>query len=229
VAPWLAHLRSHLPAAREGTDPEGVHQVRVAIARVRVWLELGGWSVLHDDLRQVRTVAAAVRDLDVQLALELPPDYVAALTAERALAQRALVSVLDEHRVESVFAALGNLPPVSRRHARRGLRAFARRALRRGGALAWDDYAALHSLRRAVRRVRFALEWLGLPSAPFDKVQQDLGDTCDVWVALRGSPRVARLSAHPAHRRALTWQLAAATRRARRTWQDCRDALEGLA
>jgi CHAD domain-containing protein len=61
-------LLATVPAARAGADPEGVHQLRVAVVHLRVWLDMGGWRVLHDDLRWLRAIAARVRDLDVQLA-----------------------------------------------------------------------------------------------------------------------------------------------------------------
>ncbi|HEU4743256.1 MAG TPA: CHAD domain-containing protein, partial [Meiothermus sp.] len=63
IAPtrWLLHLENHLPVARKGADPEGVHQVRVAGRRLRVWLELGGYQVLHDDLRWLVRGAGKVR------------------------------------------------------------------------------------------------------------------------------------------------------------------------
>ena len=37
VAPWLEHLERHLPVARLGGDPEGVHHLRVAAQRLRTW------------------------------------------------------------------------------------------------------------------------------------------------------------------------------------------------
>lgn len=220
VDPWLGHLCRYVPVARAGRDAEGVHQLRIAIARIRVWLELGGWRILHDDLRGLRRVAGAVRDVDVRLGYAAPAGYVGALAAARDRAQEALASALEEARVATVVTALHNLPTVERRHARRVLGTFAREALRRGRSLRWDDYPTLHGFRRLVRRVRFTLEWLGRSAPRLTEAQRRLGDACDAWVDLRsvaGLPPVPR-----DYRREQKRRLAATTQLARRSWHDCR-------
>lgn len=229
LRPWLEHLLGHLPMARAGADPEGIHQVRVAIARIRVWLEIGGWRVLHDDLRRLRAVAASVRDLDVQLGRNMPVSYAAELHAERASARQALLAALDDTRLESLVSALGNMPPVRRRRARKSLARFARRAMVRGRVLPRKDYARLHALRRSVRRVRFALDWLGEPSDELVKLQDALGEFGDVWVAFRRASRGRESSQVREHRGALKRELRVTAGAARRAWKRARSTLEGLA
>ncbi len=228
LQPWLAHFCRHVPVVRADRGAEGVHQLRIAIARIRVWLELGGWRILHDDLRELRRIAGAVRDVDVRLGYVVPSesDYASALVAERGRAQTALASALEAARVERVVAALRNLPPVSPRRARRVLRTFAHEAVRRGRSLEWDHYAALHAFRRIVRRVRFSLEWLGRSAPRFVEAQKRLGDACDAWIDLRG---VARLPLVPrGYEREQKRRLTATTDLARRSWHDCRTDMDAL-
>ena len=221
-------MLAHVPVARAGTDPEGVHQVRIAIARIRVWLEIGGWRVLDDDLRRLRTIAAPVRDLDVQLARTLPAVYAAELHAERVIARRALVAALDGPRFESIVTALGTMPPVRRRRARKSLERLVHRAIVRGRELPRKDYARLHALRRSVRRVRFALEWLGKPTDELVKLQEALGEFGDAWVAFRRAGQ-GQSSQVREHARALKRELRVTARAARRAWRRTQSALEELA
>ena len=39
---------------------------------------------------------------------------------------------------------------------------------------------ALHALRRKLRRVRYAREWLGLDASVHERAQEALGAVCDV-------------------------------------------------
>jgi inorganic triphosphatase YgiF len=73
----LAHLLANEPAARDGSDPEGVHQVRVALRRLRSVLVLfrpvlppEAAQRLGEELRWLAGETGPARDLDVFL-LEL--------------------------------------------------------------------------------------------------------------------------------------------------------------
>jgi len=229
LTPWLDHLRIHVAIAKRGHDPEGVHQVRVAVARLRVWLDLGGWRVLHDDLRWLRARAAPVRDLDVQLARELPPAYAERLRAEHRLAREALVRALQTDRLHALLSALAVLPPLSASEARDGLERLTRRTLALGRALPRDGYACLHAVRRSVRRVRFALEWLGQPSDEIVRLQDALGAFGDAFVAVRYAKEHGRGPEMAEHRRVLDRELRDAARKARAVWRRARPVLEALA
>lgn len=187
ATPWLQRLVDSIPIARAGQDPEGVHQLRVAIARLRVWLFLGRWQALRDDLRWLREQAASVRDLDVQLSKELPPSLARHLQARRLVARRELLQALSDPRIDGILLSLGQLPPVPRQDAVRRVGKLARGVLRRGRrALAHPKkLAALHTLRRATRRLRFALEWLGACPTEIVELQNKLGTVSDSIVALR--------------------------------------------
>jgi CHAD domain-containing protein len=227
---WRSHLERHIPIAHAGVDPEGVHQMRVAIARLRVWLALGGWRVLDDDLRWVRDRMAPVRDLDVQLTHDPPPDWAATLRRRRALVERELRSMLDGERLPSLLLALSYLPPVPPDKARSMLPRMARRALRRARTAERhaSDLKALHRLRCAVRRLRFALEWLDVDTADLVKAQDALGDACDLSVALDSLGRHRDKHAG-GYRETLTRALRRAERRAHAAFRHVRPHLEELA
>ena len=229
LKPWLDHLVRHVAIAKRGVDPEGVHQLRVAVAHIRVWLELGRWTVLHDDLRWLREQAAPVRDLDVQLGHEMPAAYAEVLRAERDRAHHELLVALRESRFASLVAALEVLPPLRTRRVRKGVARSARRTLATGRKLPRDSHACVHAVRRSVRRVRFALEWLGEPLEDVAGLQDALGEFCDAWVAVRRARRQGNGREMREHRRALERELREAARAARRAWSRARPALEALA
>lgn len=186
-------LREQLAIAREGRDPEGVHQVRVLSRRLDVWLRLGGWRVLRDDLRWLRGVAGPARDLDALATMSLPSDVHAAVVAERARAQPALRDVLSSPRVGGLLDALAVLPPVAADDAARRTAALLRRAVKLGRRLHPDDPdpEALHRLRRAVRRARYAIELGGGKAKRFVGFQDAFGAVNDKVVLLRRLERHA--------------------------------------
>ncbi|WP_114314147.1 CHAD domain-containing protein [Thermus caldifontis] len=91
---WLEHLKKHFPLALEGQDLEGVHQVRVAARRLRVYVELLGWRVLRDDLSRLFRGTSRVRDLEVALSHPLPPGFRDHLKESLVRTRRALPELL---------------------------------------------------------------------------------------------------------------------------------------
>lgn len=184
VRPWLDHLVRHLPVAEKGADPEGVHQVRVAAARLRVWLKLGRRRMLDDDLCWLRRAAGEVRDLDVALALGGPDLFLAELRRRWMVAHARLVRDLSRPRVRGLLAALAASPPVRRADAEDRARLWRRKARALGDALDWEEGPDedVHAFRRRMRRLRYTLEWLGEPSKPIKKFADDLGELNDLAV-----------------------------------------------
>jgi CHAD domain-containing protein len=164
-----------------GPDPETVHRLRVAIQHLRVWLDLGGLREPGDDLRWVRRRMAEVRDIDAHLALAPPDGLADALRAERVRALRRLSRALESDRFANAIATLRTMPPLPRSTALRGAARLARRTLERGDRLRRrrGDPASLHALRRALRRTRYALEWLNEPSSRLGALQRSLGEVGD--------------------------------------------------
>jgi inorganic triphosphatase YgiF len=75
IATQLGRLRAAQPAARRGDDPEAVHEMRVALRRLRTALRLGKAALparqraaLNRELGWLGDVLGEVRDRDVQLA-----------------------------------------------------------------------------------------------------------------------------------------------------------------
>lgn len=220
-----------MPAVRSGGDPEGVHRLRVALARLDVWLMLGGWRVLRSDVRWLRHQAAAVRDLDVGLAQSPPTAVARRLLAQRADAQRAMLVAIDSPRARSLMSALATLPRPSRVASRRVVATLAVKAQERGRRATErpHDLAAIHALRRAVRRLRFALEWTGRGCKALVALHEALGRIGDrvaalkAFKGLRQPPSRAR-----AWRRTLQHALRTKTRRAMTLWRRAAPTLKDL-
>ncbi|WP_257166788.1 CYTH and CHAD domain-containing protein [Bradyrhizobium sp. SRS-191] len=122
----LHHLLQALPAAEDGGDPEGVHQLRVALRRLRAALHimrpLGSSAALdglETDARWLAQNLSAARDLDVFLTQTLPEiadactmvagfDTLRALAErQRDLAYRKLRIALADRRCTSFVLGLG--------------------------------------------------------------------------------------------------------------------------
>jgi CHAD domain-containing protein len=184
---WLEELERNVPVARKGLDPEGVHQMRVAMERLRVWSKLAGKEELGDELRWIRRRLAVARDLDVRLEDRPPAEIIAALRLQRARAQRDLRATLESRRFDDALTALRRLPPAPAADARRAIPDLARKVVvqAKKARRHEDDLDSLHAVRRAVRRLRFALEWLRVDASKLADLQDALGAACDAHIRLR--------------------------------------------
>lgn len=92
----LRHLQSNQEVALIGADPEGVHQMRIALRRLHVAIKLFQRNVtdLQDELRWLNANLAAARDWDVFLHETLPAARKALQTADAA---PALLDMVQEH------------------------------------------------------------------------------------------------------------------------------------
>jgi len=179
---WLQHLLEYLPVARLGQDPEGVHQIRVAVRRLRVWLRLAGMRVLEDDLAWLVRAASQVRDLEVLLQHpSLPTAFQKWARVRLAEVRAGFIPVLDSPRLAGLLQALSTLPPLDDNLAQTRLERFVRQVDRR--AEEWrteDTIESLHALRRALRRLRYAREWLGKDSDTVKALQEIFGQVGDL-------------------------------------------------
>lgn len=184
---WLTELEARLRALRERSDPEDVHQLRVATRRLATWLRLAGLHVLRDDLRWLRRVAGAVRDIDVVLDIEGDPTWTRWLRSERRVQHQALMTALASDRTGGLLLALRSLPAVTRDQARARLKRLAGRALEAGDELeaAPDEPERFHHLRRKVRTLRYGLEWLDEKTGAFREFQEVSGLAADRALSLR--------------------------------------------
>ena len=134
IAAQLARLRGAVSGVRRG-DPEAIHQMRVAVRRLRTVVRLGrdalpgrGADALRRELRWLGAALGGVRDLDVQLARldahagQLPAvqrrrltGYRSALRRRRDTARAGLREVIDGARVTRLLLALERAATPGRR------------------------------------------------------------------------------------------------------------------
>ncbi|MBL8487835.1 MAG: CYTH and CHAD domain-containing protein [Rhodocyclaceae bacterium] len=186
----LAHLHANRDGAMERDDPEYVHQVRVAIRRLRAALRLFGPALPPDlgaallpELKTMGSLLGGTRDLDVlhteivaPVLAECPDEPgLAALDGEITERRFAARSMTREYLASAGYGAA--MVAASERLAlldeelpdAAGLGDFAGRRLRRlhrrvvALAASADpaDPDALHALRIAVKRLRYGLEFFG--------------------------------------------------------------------
>ncbi len=196
----VGELRRWLGVARDGLSAESVHEVRVTGRRLRAFLTLGGHHVLVDDLRWLVGSLGRLRDLDVALELPVaaPGPFQAWLVAERRAEADRAARLLERPRLKALVVALGQVPPVSKRRAHRALaRLDAKLTEAETAARREPTIERLHELRKAVRRTRYALEWLGEDESALQRKQGLVGEACDLKLLERlllefGHPAAAR-------------------------------------
>lgn len=192
----VAHMNANRAGMLAGTDPEYLHQMRVALRRFRsafsVFSRLLPRQATRAPVEEIRSLARALgpaRDWDVVMSTMLDPlarqlpghrgleALRARLQAERARTQAAARRAVRSRRytrfVLGLLAWLGSepwnsvLPLAEARALRQPVRAYAVRALarlhrrvrKRGRHLASLDAAALHRLRIAVKKLRYAAQF----------------------------------------------------------------------
>lgn len=172
---WLMHLDDARTLALAG-DVEGVHQVRVALRRLRVWVGFRKLDALEQELRWGCRALALLRDLDVfgevftQEAREhLRPDAV-----------KTAVKALESERWLAMRESLDAVRPPRRSKAKRALPKLEKQLKKLRRPKTSRDGAVLHRLRRTLRRVRYAREWLGLDAGELGEEQERLGAVCDL-------------------------------------------------
>jgi len=206
----LREILAHDPGTRLGTDPESLHDMRVAVRRSRALLLAGrkliaaDTQALEDELRWIGSVLGSVRDLDVMLAhlhekaAELgPPDTKTAerllrkLEQRRTRARRALLRALDSDRYLSLLDRFEQeIEALQPSGADTSLDALARKQVKklREAVSALDDDppdAALHALRKLGKRARYASELAGHDDVVkrAKELQDVLGEHQDAVVA----------------------------------------------
>ncbi|CAN5670446.1 CYTH and CHAD domain-containing protein [soil metagenome] len=183
LAVQLGRILDHDPGTRLGTDPEDLHQLRVASRRLRAFLCAarpllqGGWGKeLRSELGWLGGALGPVRDLDVMLdhlreesaGLDAKDrdafaPLLARLEAEREAARETMLEALDSERYLDLLDRLQQAaenPRATGDAALTGLwRAEFRRLRRAVGALgASPSDEELHETRIRAKRARYAAE-----------------------------------------------------------------------
>jgi len=180
-------LLEHESVARQGTDPEGVHQMRVAVRRIRAALKASGDAgvdAVQAELRWLGGVLGRVRDLDVLLghlrgqAADLPENEQDAaerllhgLVEERRRARRRMLDTLRGARYTALLRTLAAMAtaadvdghPVRKKSKEPALLDVVvapHRKLAKAARALGDDPAddELHELRIRGKRLRYAAE-----------------------------------------------------------------------
>lgn len=183
---YLRAMLAHAPGTRVGADPEELHQMRVAVRKMRALLKTGQAFLDQRWLRPLRAelgwlggVLGPVRDLDVlleRLASQVD-DFdatdraafarlTARLEEEHARNRRELVAALDSDRYSELVDRLTDAtltPPPSAMDSQVTLRDIVitqfhrlRKQVRQAGKDATDP--ELHALRIQGKRLRYAAE-----------------------------------------------------------------------
>ncbi len=204
IAAQLDELRSNDPIVRATDDADAVHDMRVAVRRLRAVLRTArpllerAWSDgLRHELDLFGRLLGAVRDLDVFIehlaaeAGELGADatetgaLLAPLRSERDQARARLRAALDDQRyfllLDSLEAATASLPA---RRTDLSVEQLARREFKKLRACerhtSRDDDGQLHKLRIQSKRARYAAELAqssrGAPAVRFVKAATELQD-----------------------------------------------------
>ena len=202
----LAAIQAHDPGTRLGTDPEELHQMRVAVRRsrtilrtVRPMFEPDAVRSLREELAWLGGALGPVRDLDVlrryleaELATLPTPERRAgarllhALDEAQAGARRDMVKALDERRYFALLDRLAGFvqqPPVANADvALEDLAGGEFKKLRRAAEALPEEPsdAELHALRIKTKRARYAAELaapaMGRPAVRFVKQAKKLQD-----------------------------------------------------
>jgi inorganic triphosphatase YgiF len=173
IAVQLGRLRAVQPTVRRGDQAEAVHEMRVAVRRLRTAQRLGKAALpvrqreaLARELRWLAQALGQVRDLDVQLANAAwhrqrlapaargPVDGLRrALRRQRLAAMAALAQVLDSARYTRLLLSLERAAATPRRPAR-------------GAAAEPVARAGRRAIKRAIRRMYVLGDAIGeLPTA----------------------------------------------------------------
>jgi CHAD domain-containing protein len=182
-------LRAHEAGTRDGSDPEELHDMRVATRRLRAALRLFAPALapdaehLRQELAWLGGGLSSVRDLDVQLARlaewrsALPDDdrpvldsVLAVMTAQRDLARGDLLALMDSSRYAGLLESGGMLLQIGPTgewaatpalvELPRLIDGLQRKVRKCGDRLDGNSPAdELHRLRIRAKRLRYAIEF----------------------------------------------------------------------
>jgi CHAD domain-containing protein len=195
-------LLAHEVGLRLAPEQEDVHQLRVAMRRLRAYLRAAqplldeSWSEpLRDELQELGSTLGEARDLDVliehfEAEVERLDEsggaaLVARLRAEREALQPALLESLGGDRWHGLLDRLEQEPPLREGPGLGALAKAERRRLRKRDVAADAPDDELHDLRKRVKRARYASE-LASEEVVVDRakdVQDVLGEHQDAVVA----------------------------------------------
>jgi len=202
IAAQVRSLLAHEVGLRLAPEHEDVHQLRVAMRRLRAYLRAArpvldeSWSEpLRDELQELGRTLGEARDLDVLIEhfdaelerLDEPgcATLVARLRTDREALQPALLESLGGKRWRGLLDRLEQEPPLREGPGLGSLAKAERKRLRKREVAADGTDDDLHDLRKRVKRARYASELAGEDTV-VDRakdVQDVLGEHHDAVVA----------------------------------------------
>jgi triphosphatase len=208
MAAALGRIEANVGGAREGRDPECLHQLRVGLRRLRAVLQafraLPGRKRrrrLERSARELTRGLGAVRDWDVLIERLESAAGQAPLAArarrERATAQSELRRLLSSARWRDFLAGAHSLRPPRGRlpslpeFGRRAMQRARRKAMKHARRMDWKSAARRHALRVRLKRLRytceiFAASFPARPAAAYlgrlERLQDILGELNDIRV-----------------------------------------------
>jgi CHAD domain-containing protein len=205
-----AQLHQTLDGTRLGVSDEPLHDFRIACQQIRVMLTLFSpplirTGALQSAIRELRTVLGVVRDCDVFLSRQglggIEPKLLQGVLHQRATARHELLKALQPTRIEPLLESIDLLSRSSGSWLSEGFivaRGFGQRLLaaERFGVRrsvercrAFGHPQTLHSVRKSIKRARYATEWLGGKGSVrelkrYKALQKELGIFHDAIVAI---------------------------------------------
>ena len=163
-----------------------VHQLRVNCRRLDVWFRLAKLRPMRDELTWLRRSAGDVRDLDVLMTMDIPPGWERSLRMRRYHAHKRLKSVIEDERTTALIAAVSERRPTSYKQAVKVTQGLLDQVLRAGRKIskASAEVEDFHRVRIRVKRLRYALEWLGGSTELLTEAQDLFGALNDVDMLL---------------------------------------------
>jgi len=199
----LEQLVANVPGAIAGANPEYLHQLRVAMRRLRAALHAFRGTMREEDVRALRKmlrrlarVAGPARDWDV-CTRRLPARLRPAAERHRRAAYVELRRLLRAPQLwlppRGVAADRQPLPDFARTLLARA----DRKTLQEGAGIDWSKPRKRHALRILLRRLRYACEFLrgAFPARDAGPLIRSLQDLQDLLGALNDLEVARRLSA----------------------------------
>lgn len=193
----LDQIAANAPGALAGKDPEYLHQLRVGARRLRAALRVFHGTMRDADVRELRrrlrklaAVTGPARDWDVY-SRKRP-----AARRRRATAYAALRRVLGGMQLWLLPRQNLRAAQVLPEFARAALEELDRKALRRGARMDWTRAGRRHALRRRLRRLRYAAEFVSgaFPERGREPVIRSLKLLQDLLGALNDAAVARRLA-----------------------------------
>ena len=178
----LGHMRANEQGALETDDPEYIHQMRVALRRLRSAVSLfppvQNKDAPRKEMKRLAAVLGEARDWDVlveETLREIEGPLYGTPLREEARDEIARLCLAARKKVQRTLkssryrALIGELSALTLEDAERDLTAYAREALnqryaavqKRGRKIEDATAEELHRLRIAVKKLRYTVEFLG--------------------------------------------------------------------